>query len=76
MFADLNNDGWLDLYLNVESPQNPPPSPVSYCNRVFINQTDGTFSDDSQISGGSEILLHFGLGDATPNSVVIRWPNG
>ncbi|MCS7043860.1 MAG: FG-GAP-like repeat-containing protein [Bryobacteraceae bacterium] len=39
--ADLDNDGWLDLYLGVGDPQLSRLEP----NRFFRNNGDGTFSD-------------------------------
>lgn len=37
--ADLNQDGWTDLYLG--NDQNP--------NSLFLNQRDGTFRDDAEL---------------------------
>ncbi len=40
-FADVNNDGWLDLYVcRFAAP-----------NRLFINQKDGTFSEEAESRG-------------------------
>jgi tetratricopeptide (TPR) repeat protein len=39
--ADLDNDGWMDLYLGVGDPQMSRLEP----NRFFRNNGDGTFSD-------------------------------
>ncbi len=40
-FADVNNDGWLDLYLcRFAAP-----------NRLFINQKDGTFREEAEPRG-------------------------
>jgi hypothetical protein len=40
-FADVNNDGWLDLYLcRFDAP-----------NRLYINQRDGTFREEAAVRG-------------------------
>ncbi len=41
--ADLNGDGWLDIYVaNDETP-----------NQLWINQRDGTFKDDAPLAGAA-----------------------
>jgi hypothetical protein len=54
-FADLDNDGWLDLYL---CTMDTDPAKG---NRVFRNLGDGTFSDVSAGSGASDPAPSIGL---------------
>ncbi len=53
-FADVNNDGWLDIYL---CRFNAP-------NRLYINQGDGTFLEQAQAAGldlkDASIMAAFG----------------
>ena len=43
VFADLDDDGWVDLYLTNDT----------HPNRLFINRGDGTFDDFSLLSGAA-----------------------
>ncbi len=40
-FADINNDGWLDLYVTCFAAPN----------RLYINQGDGTFAEEAEARG-------------------------
>jgi hypothetical protein len=53
-FADINNDGWQDLYVvNGRYPAGEP-------NRMYLNQGNGTFRDVSRESGLDD--ANWGLG--------------
>ncbi len=41
--ADINNDGWLDIYVCHAGPNDPKAFPKA--NQLFINQQDGTFKE-------------------------------
>ncbi len=41
--ADVNNDGWLDIYVCNSGPSDPKAFPKA--NQLFINQQDGTFKE-------------------------------
>jgi hypothetical protein len=54
-FADLDNDGWLDLYtvsgyIDSDPCSNHPNQP----NAVFVNKGDGTFADVSKSSHAAD----------------------
>jgi len=40
-WVDYDNDGWLDLFVTVDPPSNPPAASVK--NRLYHNRGDGTF---------------------------------
>lgn len=46
IWADLNNDGWLDLFIGNESTENNP-----HPSELYLNNKDGTFSNVSQQAG-------------------------
>jgi hypothetical protein len=55
LFADFDNDGWLDLYtaageLDSDPCSNHPNQP----NTLFMNLGDGTFTDVSKSSGSND----------------------
>jgi enediyne biosynthesis protein E4 len=51
LFADLNDDGRLDLYVSNYSLLSPPwPSDIAR-NRLYLNLPDGSFLDVSALSG-------------------------
>jgi len=54
-FADFNNDGWADLYLNISGGQD------GSSNLVFRNNADGTFTDVSASSEGDNQGPSMGL---------------
>lgn len=50
LFADINRDGWLDLYLgNVNNP-----------NKLYINNGGGYFTDHTQASGAGDQAVAMG----------------
>jgi enediyne biosynthesis protein E4 len=51
VWADLNNDGLLDLYVGQYGEQGGMPSPD---NRLYLNLGDGTFADISAESGTND----------------------
>ena len=55
VFADLNNDGWLDLYTVAGQMDNDPCFNMeNQPNALFFNMGDGTFSDVSDASGAND----------------------
>ncbi|WP_136465056.1 VCBS repeat-containing protein [Flagellimonas onchidii] len=46
-FADVNNDGWMDIYIS----QGGPNSRENRKNLLFINQKDGSFSEKAEEYG-------------------------
>lgn len=69
LFVDFDNDGWLDVYLNTESSDEPDPGFEYLCTRAFQNLTDGTFDDISEDMGTRLCGPNFGIaaGDLTAN---------
>jgi hypothetical protein len=53
MWADLNGDGLLDLYVAAHTPANPPASHPLNANRLYINLADGTFADGTASAGAA-----------------------
>jgi hypothetical protein len=52
--ADLDLDGWLDLYFaqNAPTPEYVPSGPM--INRMFRGRGDGTFDDITELSGAAD----------------------
>ncbi len=46
-FADINQDGWMDIYVT----QGGPRPPEERKNLLFINQKDGSFTEEAEIFG-------------------------
>ena len=46
-FVDINQDGWMDIYVT----QGGPRPPEQRKNLLFINQHDGTFSEEAESYG-------------------------
>ena len=46
-FADVNNDGWLDIYVS----QGGPYTPDERANLLFINQKDLSFKESAELYG-------------------------
>ena len=55
VFADFDNDGWLDLYAVAGQMDNDPCFNMeNQPNALFVNMGDGTFSDVSGASGADD----------------------
>ncbi|MCL6264944.1 VCBS repeat-containing protein [Flagellimonas myxillae] len=46
-FADINGDGWMDIYFSQGGPKNRE----NRKNLLFINQKDGTFKESAEVYG-------------------------
>jgi len=51
VWADLNGDGLLDLYVVAHSATAPAASDARNANRIYVNRADGTFADVTAASG-------------------------
>jgi hypothetical protein len=82
VFADFDNDGWLDLYtaageLDSDPCSNHPNQP----NALFINMGDGTFAEVSKASGaddpgtGREVIAGDFNGDGLLDLYVVNMGN-
>ena len=69
VWADFNNDGWLDLFVGHEttSPDQPNPS------ELYINNQDGTFTNVSRNSGCDQEGFMKGVTSADYNND--GWPD-
>ena len=47
--ADVNDDGWLDIYVGVSGPEHSTPE--ARANLLFINNRDGTFTESATAYG-------------------------
>jgi hypothetical protein len=55
VFADFDNDGWLDLYMtNGRLDSDPCASLPHQPNALFVNKADGTFADVSRASAAND----------------------
>ncbi len=52
-FADINQDGWLDIYVC----KSGAPGGKNRANSLFINNGDGTFTDEAEVYGLAEVGL-------------------
>jgi hypothetical protein len=74
---DEDTNRWLALRLVGSGPVNRDAVGA----RVYVTTSDGRVQmqdvhNGSSVGGGSDLALHFGLGDAQIESVEIRWPDG
>jgi len=56
-FGDIDNDGWLDIYLGTGAPSYAAVMP----NRLFRNRGDGTFSDVTTATGTGHLQKGHGV---------------
>jgi cbb3-type cytochrome oxidase subunit 3 len=68
-WADFNNDGWLDLFIGMEttSPEHPHPA------KLFINNHDGSFTEVSHQAGCDIVCYAKGVVSADYNND--GWPD-
>ncbi|HEY4875008.1 MAG TPA: CRTAC1 family protein, partial [Puia sp.] len=69
VWADFNNDGWLDLFVAKETRDLRNPHP----DELFINNHDGTFSNVTAETGCSELAFSKGVTVADYNND--GWPD-
>jgi hypothetical protein len=69
VWADFNNDGWLDLFVAKETRDYKNPHP----DELFINNHDGTFSNVSAASGCNQ--LGFSKGATVADYNNDGWPD-
>jgi tetratricopeptide (TPR) repeat protein len=78
---DIDNDGWLDVYLVQGGPFPPGPHSVQAGDRLFRNSGDGTFKDVTGPSGIAGMARGYGHGvavgdydnDGHADLFVTRW---
>ncbi len=69
VWADFNNDGWLDLFIGNESREFEHPHPAE----LFINNQDGTFTNVASASGVAFTSFMKGVASADYNND--GWPD-
>jgi tetratricopeptide (TPR) repeat protein len=69
VWADFNNDGWLDLFVAKETRDIKNPHP----DELFINNHDGTFSNVSSAFSAEELAFSKGVTVADYNND--GWPD-
>jgi len=47
VWADFNNDGWLDVFIGAENPTTPDAGGYHHC-MLYMNNHDGTFTEVAQ----------------------------
>ncbi|MES2111758.1 MAG: CRTAC1 family protein [Bacteroidota bacterium] len=47
VWADFNNDGWLDVFIGAENPTTPDAGGYHHC-MLYMNNQDGTFTEVAQ----------------------------
>jgi len=68
-WADFNNDGWLDLFVGIESTSPDHPYPAE----LFINNGDGSFTEASKKAGCDFVAFMKGVVSADYNND--GWPD-
>ena len=63
IWADFNLDGWIDIFIANESS----PKGVNKC-QLFVNNTDGTFTDVADEAGITETGFYKGVASGDVNS--------
>ncbi len=69
VWADFNNDGWLDLFIGNETSDYAHPHP----SEMYINNQDGTFTNVAKESGTEYICFMKGVVSADYNND--GWPD-
>jgi len=69
VWADFNNDGWLDIYIGNETVSSDHPHPAE----LYINNQDGTFTNVAAESGTA--VTQFMKGVVTADYNKDGWPD-
>lgn len=81
LFRNVDAAAAENGFLRVEVEGRPPLDTRALGTRVELVDSDGvrqirTCTSGDSFGAGSAPSLHFGLGDATPVALTIRWPDG